>query len=226
MKVLVTGVTSGLGKFLYENISNSHGLHRNNFDEIENEYYDIIIHCAFNKEQEITNYKKYLEDNIFLTQKLKKLKHQKFVYISSIDVYNLKENTYSLFKKLAESMMDRRDLILRCSTIVGPTMKINHLEKLRKNQNLNLSKNSTFRYILMKDILEFVTNFDIWNCSGAIDFIPNDSLKINEVSNLFKSKSTFGEFEYNSDYLFKRPIYDIFKYFNNTSIKNLNRYYG
>ena len=80
-RFLVTGVNSGLGKYLYENLPNSLGLNRDNFNLIKNEEYDTIIHCAFNKENIITDYEKYLDDNIFLTQRLKKLNYKKFVYI-------------------------------------------------------------------------------------------------------------------------------------------------
>ena len=71
-KYLITGINSGLGKFLHENIPNSDGLHRNNFDEIKDNYYDVIVNCAFNKELEISNYKQYLNDNILLNLNLKK----------------------------------------------------------------------------------------------------------------------------------------------------------
>ena len=69
---LITGINSGLGKYLYENLPNTVGLNRStNFEAIKHIKYDTIVHCAFNKEMQITDYKKYLEDNILLTQKLK-----------------------------------------------------------------------------------------------------------------------------------------------------------
>ena len=75
-KFLITGIGSGLGKYLFENLPNSIGLSRDTFNLIKNEDYDTIIHCAFNKENNITDYFKYLEDNIFLTQNLLKLKYR------------------------------------------------------------------------------------------------------------------------------------------------------
>ncbi len=74
-KFLITGIGSGLGKYLFNNLPNSLGLNRNNFNLVKDEDYDTIIHCAFNKENIITDYKKYLDDNIFLTQRLKKLNY-------------------------------------------------------------------------------------------------------------------------------------------------------
>lgn len=226
MKILITGINSGLGKFLHEKIPNSFGLNRDNFNSIQEQEYDVIVHCAFNKENEISDYKKYVDDNIFLTQRLKKLKYQKFIYISSVDVYNQNHTTYSLFKSLSESMMDKRDLILRCPTLIGPTMKKNHIEKIKNNENITLSDKSSFHYILMEDILDFIMNFDIWNLTGKIDFVPNENVELTKVKKYFKSKSLFGDYIYHSNYEYKRPIFELFGKFNNSSLKNLKRYYG
>ena len=64
-RFLITGVGSGLGKYLLDHIPNSVGLKRGEFNLIKHKDFDTIIHCAFNKENIITDYKKYLEDNIF-----------------------------------------------------------------------------------------------------------------------------------------------------------------
>ena len=47
-KFLITGIGSGLGKYLLKHIPNSTGLDRNNFNLIKYEDFDNIIHCAFN----------------------------------------------------------------------------------------------------------------------------------------------------------------------------------
>jgi hypothetical protein len=226
MKFLITGIKGGLGKFLHDNIPNSTGLDRFNFDEVEKNQYDVIIHCAFNKENVITNHKKYLDDNIFLTQKLKKIKHKKFIYISTIDVYQIDLNVYSLFKKFSESILDNGDLILRCSSLIGPTMKKNHIDKIKNNEGITLSGKSTFKYVLMEDIFKFIQKDEILGMCGIIDFIPNSSIKLSKVSKLFNSTTKFGNYVYNSEHEFINPIFKIFDEFNNSSIKNLKRYYG
>ena len=108
MKYIVTGINSGLGKYLYENIPNSLGIDRDNLystlQQIKSD--DVIIHCAFNKTNDIQDYYSYLEDNIFLTQQLASL-NNRMIYISSIDVYH-QDNMYSLFKKFGESIVSRR----------------------------------------------------------------------------------------------------------------------
>ena len=59
-RYLIAGSNNGLGKYLHENIPNSFGLNRSNFDEIKNLEFDYIVNCAFNKETVVTDYKKYL----------------------------------------------------------------------------------------------------------------------------------------------------------------------
>ena len=83
-KYLISGIKGGLGKYLYDNLPNSIGFGRDEFNLIKNKDFDTIIHCAFNKEQhEIKDYYGYLEDNIFLTQNLLKLPYKKFIFLGN-----------------------------------------------------------------------------------------------------------------------------------------------
>ena len=61
--ILVTGIGSGLGQFLYEGIPSSEGLGRNNIDKILEGSYDTIVHCAFNTAP--NDMEKFLDDNIY-----------------------------------------------------------------------------------------------------------------------------------------------------------------
>lgn len=227
-KFLITGYKSGLGKFLFENLDGSVGLDRDNFTSISLDEYDTIIHCAFNKENKIEDFKKYVSDNILLTQKLKLIPHKKFIYISSIDVYSNELTTYALFKKISESLMGDTDLILRCSMLLGYTMNTNHLHKLKNNESqISLSKNSSFNYILMDDIKYFLENLNYHNLNGIFDFVSNLPIQLNNVKNFLNSNTQLGNFCYNSNtekYL--NPIYNLDKYFNKSSLENLKIYYG
>lgn len=217
-KYLITGTNSGLGKFLHENIPNSDGLYRNNFDEIKNNSYDVIVNCAFNKELEISNYKQYLNDNILLNLNLKKIKHQKYVYISSIDVYSESKNNYSEFKKFSEALMSEDDLILRCSVLLGKYMKPNHVIKIKNNyESITLSKESTFNYISYDDIFKFISNSNINSFSGVIDFVSNNFMNLEEVVQFYDSKTKLGNYKYNSDYIFSNPIYNLLSDYNKSS---------
>ena len=84
-KILITGTTSGLGKYLYENIPNSISLNRK--DTFIDNNFDVIIHNAFSPQgankNDIKDYYKYINDNILLTKKLVDIKPKKFIYIST-----------------------------------------------------------------------------------------------------------------------------------------------
>jgi hypothetical protein len=226
-KFLITGIGSGLGKYLYENIPNATGLNRNNFAEVKTQSYDTIIHCAFNKENDITDYKKYLDDNIFLTQRLKTLDYKKFVYISTIDVYQNFHNSYIQFKRFSESMLDGTDLILRCSMMLGDTMKPNHITKIKNNiDTISLSEESTFNYILMDTLVEFFTNQDYQHYNGILDFVSNTEIKLKEVKEYFNSSTILGEYVYKSNLDFCNPIFILDEKYNKSSFENLKQYYG
>jgi hypothetical protein len=225
-KFLITGIGSGLGKYLYNTIPNSLGLNRNNFNLIKNEDFDTIIHCAFNKENIITNYKTYLDDNIFLTQQLKKLNYSKFIYISTVDVYQTNPTMYAHFKKFSETLMDNQDLILRCSMMLGDTMKPNHTTKLLNNiESLGLSGNSAFNYILMDDLVEFFISGDYKQHEGVIDFIANGLVKLEDVKQYFNSTTKLGEYFYKNNLEFVNPIFILNEKYNKSSLDNLKQYF-
>jgi nucleoside-diphosphate-sugar epimerase len=227
MKYLVTGIKSGLGKYLYENLPDVIGLDRGGFDLIKDKDYDVIIHCAFNKTIDVEDHYQYLEDNIFLTQKLVNLNYKKFIYISTIDVYPTEPNLYGLFKRFAESIVEQKPntTILRCSMILGKDTKPNHVTRLKENTPyIGLSGDSTFNYILNKDILSFIQSYSEKCPSGVIDFVSNDSLKLEITHQTLKSNTQLRQFIYNSDYTFNNPIYNIYPEFNKSSLDNLKQY--
>jgi hypothetical protein len=83
-----------------------------------------------------------------------------------------------LFKRFAESIVKKNPnaLILRCSMMLGPTMKPNHITKIKDNEpKIGLSSDSTFNYILMENLFEFFNSGDYLQHSGIINFTANDS---------------------------------------------------
>jgi nucleoside-diphosphate-sugar epimerase len=225
-RFLITGTNSGLGKYLLNTLPNALGLDRVNFNLIKNYDYDTIIHCAFNKENIITDYKKYLDDNIFLTQRLKNINYLKFVYISTVDVYQQNPNMYSTFKQLSETMMDKKDLVLRCSMMLGDTMKPNHTNKLLNNEpSIGLSGESRFNYILMEDLTKFFISDDYKKYSGVIDFVSNDLVRLEDVKTLFNSNTKLGNYVYENNLDFQNPIFKLNEKYNKSSFNNLKQYY-
>jgi hypothetical protein len=225
-KILVTGIGSGLGKYLFENLPNSLGLSRDNFNLIKDEDIDTIIHCAFNKENVVTNPKKYLDDNIFLTQRLKNIYCNKFVYISTVDVYQENPTMYAHFKRFSETLLNKNDLILRCPMMLGSTMKPNHATKLKDNiESLGLSGDSQFNYILMSDLLEFFISEDYKQYKGIIDFVSNDLVKLEDVKQYFNSSTKLGEYVYQNNLDFQNPIFKLNEKYNTSSLEKIKQYF-
>jgi len=222
---LITGIGSGLGKYLYSSCEYSkEGLNRLNFEEIKNNKYDTIIHCAFNKTNNIENHYQYLNDNIFLTQKLLELDYSYFVYISSVDVYSQNETLYALFKKFAESIVMKKDnfLILRCPAMFGTYMKENHLTKIVSGQyyKIGLSGESIFNYISFEQLANFFWQYGHNNFVGVYDFVSNENVKLNQLKEEFFSKIEFGDFVYSNPDKFPNPIYT-----GKTSLQNVKEYF-
>lgn len=234
-KLLITGIDSGLGRHLWVNLPNSTGLSRNNIDILGYpESYDVIIHCAFNKrsfdDRNIISTYNYLDDNLLLTEKLLDIPHKKFIYISSIDVYT-ETNDYARFKKYAEALVLGKDpnaLILRCSMMLGDTMKPNHVTKLKTGQDLTLSPHSHFNYILMDDLVEFV-GFEEYNKidDKIVDFVANGDLQLEDLRTYFKSDiKQLGSYIHDSQqYHFKNPIWKLNPKYDNSSMENIKQYF-
>ena len=68
MKILTTGINSGLGKYIHESLGGI-GLDRDTSSEerqnIKNEGVDIIIHCAFNSSSGVNSDSLYSESDSF-----------------------------------------------------------------------------------------------------------------------------------------------------------------
>ena len=222
MKYVITGTSSGLGRYLYENIPNSVAIDRTNLEssiqQIESD--DIIIHCAFNKTNDIQDYSGYLDDNIFLTKRLLDLGNT-MIYISSVDVYS-QENVYALFKKFAESLVNHNEsnLILRCPALVGEHMSYNHLHKIRANEKITLSGQSTFNYILYSDVLDTILNTDK---TGVYNLLSRTSVDLNTIKTLFKSDTIFGSYFYQTPMVISAVTDTI--HVDRTSIETIKDYF-
>ena len=129
-KILITGVNSGLGNCLNDTFnkeSRHYKLTRENRHQVielarQNKDVDTIIHAAFGsqggyEQVDLHDYFKYVDDNILLTKELLDIPHKRFIYISSLVVYETNYNNYKMTKLYCESMVKNlatNYLILRC----------------------------------------------------------------------------------------------------------------
>ena len=228
--VLVTGTNSGLGKYIAANID-CVALTRENAESVfrKHKHFDLIIHCAFNASKKTNNYYKVLQDNIFLTKRLCSLSHDKFIFLSSIDVYREEDSLYKTTKLMAESIVKNvatSPLIIRASAIIGPTMRKNSLLKILEDDSpsLSLSENSTFNYVLQSDILSMIQVSVKNNYSGIMDFVASRNIRLKDIANHFSKTVDFGDYFYETPNISNRYLQEKFPTAWYTSLGNVERF--
>lgn len=220
---LITGVNSGLGKFLYENLPGALGLSRDNKYEILEQAASTenvtVLHAAFNSKRDIEDYSQYIEDNIFLTEDLLHLGCTKFVYFSSVDVYG-SFTSYSFMKRCAEDFVKKHNpdaLILRLPVILGPTIRKNSLIRLMEDKELTLHQESNFNYVLQNDILEAVTNDEVLARTGAYNFVASESVRLLDLAEDYNKNVRFGHYTYETNLNDLTEVENLYHYPERTS---------
>ena len=177
MDILVSGASSGLGRYLKE-VFQADSYDRDTLKAPKSSY-DIIIHCAFNLTSCVPSDKVpiYVEDTVGLTEWLLKIPHKQFVYISSAAVYPADGRIYSedtlydvaeikdiygFMKITCEGMVNLRSecpVILRPTYMLGPYIRKNCLIEVLIDENpaIVLPEKSEFNYILHEDVAEFIS---------------------------------------------------------------------
>ena len=161
---LVTGARSGLGRFLQSRLDAVGFTRQDKVDVLRanlNDPYSAIIHCAFNVNRGITSHtlSDYLSDNMLLAQQLLALPHEKFIFISTSDVYPREyrawceddeysidkvEGLYGLTKLMVENIIKQKTdnyLILRPTALLGKDARPNSLYKVFSCWMLRITKN-------------------------------------------------------------------------------------
>ncbi len=217
LKILTTGTTKGVGKFLAEKLNTSRFDRGSKLNELDKNY-DVIIHCASNSSKNIlsNDFYKFSYDNFFLTTELLKLNFKHFIFISSIGIYpqshkiyNEKSNFevktrnyYEFLKIMSENYIQKSSkkfTILRVAGLLDKSSRKNSIQKIISNNNekISLSSNSTFNYILYEDLFNFIEivmkkkKFGIFNVSAS------KNIKLIDLKKYLNSnKVKFGNYEY------------------------------
>lgn len=222
MKFLITGTSSGLGKHLFEifdGIPLTREISQQKINNLEKNVVDIIIHAAFNSSKDITsnNLYSYINDNVLLTKKLLEIPHQKFIFISSVDVYpkNSRKHTedevidinsvngiYAITKLISESLVKEispNNLILRCSTLLGKYSRKNSLIKIIQDvkPTISLSPKSTFNYIIHTYVSDFIKLAIKKDLKDIYNLASSKNISLVQVAKQLNKKVNFGTYIYN-----------------------------
>jgi len=250
MKYLISGTSSGLGKYLFKKLNSQKFVRKIPIIDYFDSYYDCIIHCAFNNKTNINQFNSYnvIQDNILLTNNLLQIPHRKFIYLSSINVYEGKkkctENSklslspqislYAASKIISESIVKRNSnqyLILRPSAILGSymrkntTYKVIKYSKRKKNVKLKLSKNSTYNFIHYHDIYRLIKNEELNNENEIFNVTSNSVITLYELAKIFDTNVTFGKIEYNTPFIPNTKLVSKYNSFDKNSIENVKKFY-
>jgi len=220
-KYLLTGSSSGLGKFLKEELpSLSYNRSGVNYNEIYKNKNQIIIHSAFNTNNQIyiEDLDRYIDDNINLTKKILKLPNKRIIFISSIDVYpeqnsnnseddkiNIYQtkNLYALSKLICEDLIQKhsiKPIILRLGYLVGSYMKNSNVKKaiVGGKQKITISSESNYNIVTYNQVLSVIRFLLFSNKKGIYNLCSNNSVKLSEICKYYNTKADFGNFQYKS----------------------------
>ena len=211
-KILVTGTSSGLGKFLSKKFNSYKFKRKNTSRSILNKKWKLIIHCAYDsKSYNIDNFKKYFDDNIVLSNTVSRLEGKK-IFISTAQVYEnnkinkRKENdqilhnklsTYPLSKIVCESFFNRKgNIILRVGSMVGLSMRRNTIKKIITDNkvNINLNKKSKFSFVSYDEIYEIIKILLKYKKDGIYNVVRNDLINLQYISKKINKHVTYGKY--------------------------------
>lgn len=216
--ILVSGAQSGIGKYICEQL-NGIPLTRENIQILNKNDFDIIIHCANNRNKfpyssELFQY--YL-DNLRLTEKLVSCNHKKFIYFSTCEVYPYQsgkiwrekdeipvsdlKGVYPYLKLMSEKIVENeseQNLILRLSSLLGKYTKPNTITRIfnKKKGPFSLSEQSVFNFVSYEDVLGLVNKSITSSISGTFNVVSSNNIDLKKIAILAKNEPIFGKYVY------------------------------
>jgi len=129
---------------------------------------------------------------------LKDFRFDKYIYISSIDVYH-PETVYSRNKILAEEVLQTNlkpteILILRLGAVIGKEMKKGALYDAINSGKLYVTKDSELQFINIEEIKKFIQLAVTKRYYGMLlDIVSTDSLIASDLEGLLGKKLAYGK---------------------------------
>ena len=244
MSVLVSGTSSGLGRFLCERLK------ADRFDRATcrapQDTYNTIIHCAFNATANVPSERisEYVDDTISLTEWLLSIPHERFVFISSIAVYPQKadgfteqtafdaadiQGLYGTMKLICEGIVGLRavqPVILRCAPMLGPYIRSNLLMRLISGtQNtLPVTVDSNINYILYEQIEDMIRKTGEQKLEGVFNVAASENATFGEIAAELKHNVAFGDRNMQTSCVSNAKAAAICPPLNNSTLENIRHF--
>lgn len=234
MNNLISGSSSGLGRFLLENLQGDK-LTRNIAHPYPRCIYSSIIHCAWPKDYEYN----YINNITQLTDQLILQPHKKFIFLSSIDVYpkNKAINTendrinpndilglYGVGKFLIEELIKARCenyLILRCGAFLGKYTPDNNIRRVSEGRDASISCESKFNIITYEQILDFIKLGLEKDLTGIYNIVAKNNIKLIDLDGIGMN---YGEYLYQTPKISYEKLLTMAPQLCKSSIKNFGRW--
>jgi len=107
MKILISGTSSGLGKFLYQNIESTKFKRNKDIIKKYQKKWDAIIHCGFYA----GNKKEKLKSNFLWSKIITQLESKRYIFISSSIVLAKKKILMQLVKFNQKKYLEKKKII-------------------------------------------------------------------------------------------------------------------
>lgn len=237
--VLVSGTSSGLGKYLKNKFSATK--YKRDIDDSTylKKKWDLIIICGFYSGNLKTGY----EEAVKHIKKLISLQSEKIIFISSLNVNFLKYpiefkhvknkmplRMYAFSKYKCEKLClkKRKTLVIRLSNIVGPSrfMRKSDLKKFiyTKHPKVKYMKTSKFSLTSFDEILSFIKIACKNEYTGTHNLFRKDMVSLDEVSQKLKKKTNFGKLYFESLSIKKITSTKLFNFKKKRSFEVIKKY--
>jgi nucleoside-diphosphate-sugar epimerase len=248
-KFLVTGARSGLGSAVYRALGGIAFVRGMSVDDPGIRAaapFDAIVHCAVNAAKQVTMRTAYgyLEDNFLLTQRLIGIPHRKFVFVSTLAVYpptgraigededlDLMSLTgpyafTKLFSDLCVQEMARQPLILRTTTLLGPIIRPNTIQRAltQRDCQLFLAANSRYNFVLHDDIVDFIVQALDDDICGIFNIGSSGLVMLSDIVDQLGLSVRYGDYYYDIGPVDSRRAGALHPPFARPSWQTLNRY--
>jgi sugar phosphate isomerase/epimerase len=201
----LVGYTGFVGKNIKEQLYFNDYYNSKNIQDLEGKYYDEIYFTAMPGTKWIAN--KFPEEDTktlnYFKELLINVKTNKFILISTIDVYDNKDNTDELYNNFRENHTYGKNrlnfekyiqqkfnnhMIIRLPGLFGKYLKKNLLYDLINQNNLhNINLNDKLQWYDMKNIISDIKKYNDYK---LINFV-SDTIVTKDIINLTKYKKSY-----------------------------------